>query len=142
MTPAVSEWQEALTWFNTELVRAWPVLVVLGGWLAVKGKRAAGSFVRGVVADITARQDHTAGVVNEVREQVQNSHTTNLRHDLDAIHEDVRAVVRLNEAHLDWSREWTERVERTVDEHGMAIVDLVARVSALEAVAATPTPPA
>ncbi|MGW1740043.1 DUF2746 domain-containing protein [Nocardia sp. NPDC001965] len=47
---------------------------ILGTWITARGQR---------------RQN---GVIAEVREQVANTHTTNLREDLDAIHEDVRGI--------------------------------------------------
>ena len=47
---------------------------IVGTWITTRGQR---------------RQD---GVIAEVREQVANTHTTNLREDLDAIHADVRGI--------------------------------------------------
>lgn len=42
---------------------------------------------------ITARgQKRQSGAIEEVREQVANTHTTNLREDLDLIHADVRGI--------------------------------------------------
>ena len=44
---------------------------------------------------VTEIRDHT----KEAKEQVKNSHTTNLRDDMDAIHEDVRAALELLKQH-------------------------------------------
>lgn len=122
-----------ITWFNTELVRLWPILLVAVplAWRWIK--RRVKAYVDSKVAELRAGQTASAAVMGEVHEQVRNSHTTNLRHDLDAIHDDVRVVMRMNETHFDWSQEWSNRIDKHVDEHGVTLIDHERRLAALEA---------
>jgi hypothetical protein len=57
----------------------------------------------GLMAEAMRRQHKALGEVREhtavAREQVQNSHPTNLRDDLDLLHADVRSVLEIIRSH-------------------------------------------
>lgn len=65
-----------------------PSAVAVVGWVLNKRIGAVDRRV-GRTAETVAS---TAAATEQVREQVQNSHATNLRHDLDAIHTSIRGV--------------------------------------------------
>ena len=149
--------REWVSWFNDEITQLWPVLLVIGPltykWWRTREearraereariKREAMEFVGAAIAEATAKaaSAHSEDI-GVIKEQVANSHTTNLRYDIDALHEDVRVALKVNKQYLNWSQEWTARIERQVEAGADAIADLEARVHALELVAANPTPP-
>lgn len=71
----------------------------------------------GILAELLRRQ---AGAIAEVRNQVSNDHSTNLREDVDALHEDVREVLTaVRELREDLSFERAERrdVSKRLDHH-------------------------
>jgi len=60
---------------------------------------AAGNLVeeaqpslRASIHALHAKDEETTAILNEVREQVSNTHSTNLRDDLDRLHHDVRGI--------------------------------------------------
>lgn len=56
-----------------------------------------------ICGELIRRQNKALGEVRQdsaaAREQVQNSHTTNLRDDLDLLHDDVKSVLEMVRAH-------------------------------------------
>jgi len=149
--------REYVSWLNDELVQIWPILLlavpaVVGWWRKRDDRKRTEmlTFVRDAI-DESATEAATAHAedIGVIREQVANSHDTNLRHDMDEIRDLARLIAQGQSAHLDWSQEWTSRVDRLVDEHQDRIDDHArrldehhARIAALEAVIAAPTPPA
>lgn len=153
---------ELVSWINDEVTQAWPWLIAVVPVAALWLRKRWRAFKAGVlqlirdslneaaelpqpaVEDLAAiRQD-----VAVARDQLANDHSSNLRHDIDDVHStvrevaaDVKAMTTLTGEHLRWSQEWTERIERQVDGHDAALVDHAARIAALEAAAANPSPP-
>lgn len=75
--------------------------------------------------------------VAEVKKQVTENHHSNpeptlpdrisdVRGDVAALGEHMRVSNRFMEAHVEWSQEWTSRVDRTLDEHAARLVRLEA----------------
>ena len=149
--------REWVSWLNDELVQLWPILLVLVPlgvrWWHKRDDRKRTemlSFVRDAISQTaTEAAEIHAEDIGVIKEQVANSHTTNLRHDLDEIRDLAQLIAQGQSAHLDWSQEWTSRVDRLVDEHQeridahrLTLDDHEARITALEAAMAAPTPPA
>ena len=149
--------REWISWLNDEIVQFWPILLVLiplvYGWRSKRDERKRAEMLGFVREAITLSANEAAAAnsadISVIREQVTNDHDTNLRHDLTALHDDVRIALRVGEQHLDWSREWTERIDRLTDEHveritahDQTLADHAARILALETAAANPLPPA
>lgn len=67
--------------------------------------------VAAVGVELLRRHRDTAADIAATREQVQNSHKTNLRDDIDNLHDDVREVLtQLTEARADLRVEREERL--------------------------------
>lgn len=71
--------------------------------------------VIGILVEVIRRKvNEAASHASEAKEQVKNSHTTNLRDDLDKMHEDIKNVLELSRANADAVRDLGKdmRVER------------------------------
>lgn len=151
--------RDYISWVNDEFSQLWPVLLVLAPlvarWRLKRADRKRAEMLTFVRAAIDDSTDKAAAVHAEdigiIREQVANDHGSNLREDLDEIHGDIRTLLTgmiAQEQHYKWSQEWTERVGEQVDDlieqaasHATRLSDHAARIAALEAAAANPTPP-
>lgn len=71
---------------------------------------AIGALLAALVVELIRRHSTVASDVRATKEQVQNSHATNLRDDLDDLHNDVRLVLKALEGVRDDLH--VERVER------------------------------
>lgn len=150
----MTEYQQQLAWGLAVLVALCTIIPAgIKVWRMVK--HAAMEWLRTeLVEPVSEVQESVA----EVRKQVTENHHSNpeptlpdrlsdVRQDLAELHEDVRISNRFMEAHTNWSQEWTERIEKTVDElvvdgarSAKLHADHARRLAALEAVWA-PTPP-
>ena len=85
-----------------------------------------------------------AADVAEVKKQVTENHHSNpeptlpdrlsdVRSDVSDLHDDVRLMMQAQTAHLDWSQEWTSRMEQQGDNHEARLNAHEARLAALEA---------
>ena len=68
-------------------------------------------------------REHLVKPMGVVKEQVKNSHGTNLRDDLDntrddinALRADVRSVSEQIKGHITWSERWVKVIEREIDD--------------------------
>ena len=68
-------------------------------------------------------REHLVKPMGVVKEQVKNSHGTNLRDDLDntrddinALRADVRSVSEQIKGHITWSERWAKVIEREIDD--------------------------
>lgn len=69
------------------------------------------ALVGAIGVELIRRHSQTAADIAITREQVQNSHTTNLREDIDELHADVRRVLtELTEVRKDLQVERQERL--------------------------------
>lgn len=67
--------------------------------------------VAAVGVELLRRNREAAADIAATREQVQNSHTTNLRDDIDSLHDDVRTILsELSAARTDLRVEREERL--------------------------------
>ena len=85
------------------------------------------------LAPVAEVADDVAQVKKQVSEAPDEGHGATLR-------EDVRIMSRFMEAHIEWSQEWTSRIEQSVDRNTLDIANLgetlaehEARIAALEA---------
>ena len=68
-------------------------------------------------------REHLVKPMGVVKEQVKNSHGTNLRDELDntrddinALRADVRSVSEQIKGHITWSERWAKVIEREIDD--------------------------
>ena len=106
------ETRELITWTLGTILATAAVVGLVGKWILLPYLR-----------------EHLVKPVAHVREQVQNSHSTNLRDDIDALRSSVdeavtearaarvemRAVAAMYEGHVQWSERWVALMERELD---------------------------
>jgi small-conductance mechanosensitive channel len=108
---AVAAAVAALIGLPLAIVKAWPVVKRLIAWAAAAETLPEMALdVRGMAQEQRAqgetltRQDDKldaiSGEVEKVKQQVKNDHDSNLREDLDAVRDDVKALHRKLDAHL------------------------------------------
>lgn len=79
--------------------------------ISVAAITASCAFIGAIVVALIQRNATIADDIRATKEQVQNSHETNLRDDLDAMHETIRVVLRSVEGlHEEIRTERTERI--------------------------------
>jgi small-conductance mechanosensitive channel len=102
----------ALIGLPVAIVKVWPVVKRLIAWTAAAETLPEMALdVRGMAQEQRAqgetlnrqddKLDSISGEVEKVKQQVKNDHDSNLREDLDAVRDDVKALHLKLDAHLD-----------------------------------------